>query len=170
MKNIQIEIQIRSKVFLNFKFFHLSSIHFFFLFIFYYRRSPVHIIKSILRKEFCLFFSKITKICDDDFYLSEENRDWTRDSVVSKNKCKKIEPRFEQCRTTWNKEERELEAKRCHFLSYNKKRKTYLEKKRGCFILRSTWIYVTSEDIYIYKIVNNWIEINRKKCKTIFFF
>lgn len=146
MKNIQIEIQIRSKVFLNFKFFHLSSIHFFFFIYLLLSSQSRSYHKIDFTKRILSFLLKNYENLWRRFLFIGRKQ---RDSVVSKNKCKKIEPRFEQCRTTWNKEERELEAKRCHFLSYNKKRKTYLEKKRGCFILRSTWIYVTSEDIYI---------------------
>lgn len=56
---------------------------------------------------------------------------------MSKNKCKKIEPRFEQnrpCRTTWNKEESEKQKGATSFRTIRREKRTW---RRNVVVLSS---------------------------------
>lgn len=143
----EIGIEIRSKVFLNFKFFPPLFYPFIYLpfiivirvrirYIFLKKRILPSLLKNLPEKSVTTIFIYRWKTEIGRGIRSRQRTNVKRLSRGS-SRIDHVGQRVEQG-------EGEREAKRCHFLSYNKKRKTNLEKKRACFIPQSSWIYATS--------------------------
>lgn len=129
-------------MFLNFKFFHLSSIQRLFLFIFYYRhtiflknRILPFPLKNLPEKSVTTIFIYRWKT---EIGRGIRPRQRTNVKRLSRGSSK-ID------HVVWNKEKESEKQKGATSFRTIRREKTNLEKKRACFIPQSSWIHATCE-------------------------